>query len=60
MIKPNIIETLEREGVLVKRNMVSGPTYLKIGRLVKYTQADLDAWLQSRGRQSTSDTGAGR
>ena len=34
-----------------------GPTYFKIGRLCRYMQADIDAWLESRRRQSTSDTG---
>lgn len=34
-----------------------GPTYLKIGRLVKYSQTDLDVWLETRRRQSTSDKG---
>lgn len=34
-----------------------GPVFLKVGRLVKYTQADLDAWLEGRRRQSTSDKG---
>lgn len=34
-----------------------GPTYLKIGRLVKYTQHDLDKWLEGRRRESTSDKG---
>ena len=25
-----------------------GPAYIKVGRLVRYRQSDLDAWLQSR------------
>lgn len=33
-----------------------GPTYLKIGRLVRYKQADLESWLQTRRRESTSET----
>ena len=37
-----------------------GPTYLKIGRLVKYAQTDLESWLSTRRRESTSDRGAGR
>ena len=37
-----------------------GPVFLKVGRLVRYTQADLEEWLETRRRQSTSDTGAGR
>jgi hypothetical protein len=35
-----------------------GPQYLKVGRFVRYTRADLVAWLESRRRSSTSDTGA--
>jgi len=34
-----------------------GPTYLKIGRLVKYSESDLTIWLETRRRQSTSDSG---
>lgn len=30
-----------------------GPTYLKLGRVVVYRQADLDAWLDERRRTST-------
>ena len=36
-----------------------GPVFLKIGRRVAYDVADLDAWLQSKRRRSTSDTGQG-
>jgi len=25
-----------------------GPAYLRLGRLVRYRQADLDAWLEAR------------
>lgn len=34
-----------------------GPVFLKLGRRVKYDVADLDAWLASRRRRSTSDDG---
>ena len=34
-----------------------GPVFLKLGRRVKYDIADLDAWLASRRRWSTSDDG---
>ena len=34
-----------------------GPIYLKIGRLVKYSESDLVAWLETRRRQSTADKG---
>lgn len=32
-----------------------GPPYLKLGRRVAYDLADLDAWLGSKRRRSTSD-----
>ena len=35
-----------------------GPRYAKLSRRVAYRQCDLDAWLASRMRTSTSDTGA--
>ena len=34
-----------------------GPVYSKIGRRVVYRIDDLDAWLASNRRRSTSDTG---
>ena len=37
-----------------------GPVFLKVGRLVRYTQSDLETWLLTRRRESTSDTGKGR
>jgi hypothetical protein len=36
-----------------------GPAFYKLGG-VRYTQADLDAWRESRRRTSTSDTGSCR
>ncbi|CAN5307378.1 hypothetical protein BH11PSE2_BH11PSE2_08690 [soil metagenome] len=35
-----------------------GPVFLKLGRRVAYDVADLDAWLASKRRRSTSDNGA--
>jgi predicted DNA-binding transcriptional regulator AlpA len=32
-----------------------GPAYLKLGRRVAYSIADLDAWLASKRRHSTSE-----
>ena len=32
-----------------------GPRYIKSGRLVLYARADLDAWLESKKRASTSE-----
>jgi hypothetical protein len=37
-----------------------GPSFVKAGRRVLYRQADLDAWVGSRIRQSTSHGRAGR
>lgn len=34
-----------------------GPPFIKVGHLVRYRKADLDAFLQSRLRRSTSDSG---
>ncbi len=34
-----------------------GPTYIKIGRVVVYDRDDLDAWLVSHRRMSTSEQG---
>jgi excisionase family DNA binding protein len=34
-----------------------GPTFIKAGRSVLYRRADLDLWLRSRTRNSTSDGG---
>jgi len=34
-----------------------GPRYVKMGRLCRYRRADVDAWLESRVRRSTSDHG---
>jgi predicted DNA-binding transcriptional regulator AlpA len=35
----------------------TGPAYLKLGRAVRYQPEVTDAWLQSRQRRSTADTG---
>jgi predicted DNA-binding transcriptional regulator AlpA len=34
-----------------------GPSFAKLGRRVAYRKADLDEWLASRMRNSTSDAG---
>lgn len=34
-----------------------GPVFLKLGRRVVYEAADLDVWLASKRRRSTSDDG---
>lgn len=38
----------------VKRVRGDGPPYIKLGRRVVYDRADLDLWLESRKRLSTS------
>lgn len=45
--------TLQRQ-----RQDGTGPAFIKIGRLVRYRQSDLDAWLADQRRLSTSDTGS--
>lgn len=35
-----------------------GPPFLKLGRSVRYLKSDLDKYLASKRRRSTSDTGA--
>jgi excisionase family DNA binding protein len=32
-----------------------GPTYVKAGRLVRYREADLEAWITSRAVNNTSE-----
>lgn len=34
-----------------------GPLFLKLGRRVAYDLGDLDAWLDTKRRRSTSDAG---
>ena len=48
------VSTMEK-----KRLDGTGPTYVRLGgRAVGYDKADLDAWLDSQRRGSTSDSGA--
>lgn len=35
-----------------------GPSFLKIGALVRYSESDVEAWLETRRRSSTTDHGA--
>jgi hypothetical protein len=49
----------EAPSTLNKRRLSSdGPPFLKISRRVVYDTADLDTWLASKRRNSTSDHGA--
>ena len=41
------------------RSHGGGPTYIKLGKRVVYLVSDLDQWLASRRRTSTSDPGQG-
>ncbi|MCK1658484.1 helix-turn-helix domain-containing protein [Bradyrhizobium sp. 151] len=34
-----------------------GPPAIKIGRSVRYSRSDIDSWMNSRRRKSTSDVG---
>lgn len=34
-----------------------GPPFVKLGRSVRYDETDVDMWLASRRRRSTSDPG---
>lgn len=36
-----------------------GPVFLKLGRRVAYDVADLERWLETKRRRSTSDAGDG-
>ena len=33
-----------------------GPSYIKLGRRVVYARDDIEGWMQSKRRRSTSDT----
>jgi predicted DNA-binding transcriptional regulator AlpA len=47
------------ESFLEKRRVYGGgPRFAKIGRGVAYRRADLDAWIESRLRESTSEAAA--
>ena len=47
-LKPNTLEIWRIQGI--------GPAYKKIGRLVRYSLDDLDAYLEAQTRRSTSET----
>lgn len=48
---------LKRSTLEAWRCRGTGPTFCKLGRLVKYRQADLDAFIQSRMREHTAEYG---
>jgi predicted DNA-binding transcriptional regulator AlpA len=35
----------------------TGPRYVRVGRLIRYRNTDVSAWLAARERASTSDPG---
>lgn len=49
---------LGRQTLAKLRVYGGGPKYIKAGRRVIYDTRDLDAWLESRKRSSTSDNGS--
>jgi excisionase family DNA binding protein len=50
-LSPKTLEKLRITG--------GGPSFVKLGRSVRYDLSDLDAWIASNRRASTSDTGGG-
>ena len=48
---------LARQTLAKLRVYGGGPKYIKVGRRVIYDTRDLDEWLESRKRCSTSDAG---
>lgn len=46
-VSPQLLELLRVEG--------GGPRYVKLGRLVRYRRATLDAWLAEHERNHTSE-----
>lgn len=53
-------EDLESKGIATKGTLAKwrlsgfGPSYLKLGSRVAYRRSDVEAWLESRRRNSTS------
>ncbi len=41
----------------VRRVTGGGPPFVKVGRIVRYRPAAVDAWIEQRERTSTSDPG---
>jgi predicted DNA-binding transcriptional regulator AlpA len=44
---------LSRSSLAKKRCDGSGPAFFKLGRAVRYAEADVEAWILSRRRTST-------
>jgi predicted DNA-binding transcriptional regulator AlpA len=49
---------LSRSWLAKLRLTGDGPSYIKLGRQVRYRLGDLEAWLQGHVQSSTSDTGS--
>ena len=61
-MKRNSVDAAVRIGLKRKtldnwRSLGNGPPYYKLGNKVVYDDADVDAWLVTRKRTSTSDPG---
>jgi hypothetical protein len=59
-MRPDIAATyisLSTQRLAKMRLFGGGPTFIKAGRSVLYRREDLDNWLASLSRLSTSDTG---
>ncbi|OPH84431.1 helix-turn-helix transcriptional regulator [Nitrobacter vulgaris] len=44
---------LSRSTLAKRRCNGSGPAFFKLGRVIKYDRADVDAWILSQRRRST-------
>jgi predicted DNA-binding transcriptional regulator AlpA len=49
-VKPKTLETWRWRGI--------GPLFVRVGRLVKYSESDVLAWVAAQKRRSTSDSPA--
>lgn len=49
---------VQKKSLEIWRWQGRGPVHRKIGRLVRYAEADVLAWLEGQTRSSTSDKGA--
>ena len=49
-----------RQTLAIWRLRGLGPKFVKVGRSVRYRDQDLLAYIESRVRRSTSDTGGGQ
>lgn len=59
------IEVSERWGIserTLERHRLegTGPRYIRIGRLIRYREADLDAYVEKNARASTSQIAGGK